>query len=182
MARSLAQPQAGTDSVITIDRNSQFSAGLSAIHAARHRVWKTRFSKLAGISMMSRICRDMEKFGGHHSTRRTAAMALLNVGSGLRYQAAAFGRSGVVVSRARPSAHTVISENSPSSADKVPLRGPHRVAIYAARDACAPTPLDRVIDADDHRTAGQQAIQHMPSGIDPAPRGSDGTAVPHPAP
>jgi hypothetical protein len=66
--------------------------------------------------MMSPICRDMEKFGGHQSTRRTAAMASLNVGSGLRYQAAAFGRSGVVVSRARSSAHTVISENSPSSA------------------------------------------------------------------
>jgi hypothetical protein len=69
--------------------------------------------------MMSPICRDMEKFGGHQSTRRTAAMASLKVGSCLRYQAAAFGRSAVVVSRARPSAHTVISENSPSSAGVV---------------------------------------------------------------
>jgi hypothetical protein len=34
-------------------------------------------SKLVGISMMSPICRDMEKFGGHQSTRRTAAMASL---------------------------------------------------------------------------------------------------------
>jgi hypothetical protein len=59
---------------------------------------------------------DMEKFGGHQSTRRTAAMASLNVSSCLPYQAAAFGRSAVVVSRARLSAHTVISENSPSSA------------------------------------------------------------------
>ena len=94
-------------------------ARLSAIQAARHRVWKTRFSKLVGISVMSPICRDMEKFGGHQSTRRTAAMASLNVGSCLRYQAAAFGRRAVVVSRARPSAHTVISENSPSSAGVV---------------------------------------------------------------
>ena len=80
---------------------------------------ETRFSKLVGISMISPIGRDVEKFGGHQSTRRTAAMASLNVGSCLRYQAAALGRSAVVVSRARPSAHTVISENSPSSAGVV---------------------------------------------------------------
>ena len=44
----------------------------------------------------------MEKFGGAHSTRRTAAMASLNVGSDLLYHAATFGRSAFAVSRARP--------------------------------------------------------------------------------
>src|ERR1700743_842898 len=87
------------------DHSTEFSvrlsARLSAFQAARHRVWKTRFSKLVGISMMSPIGRDTEKFGGHQSTRRTAAMASLKVGSCLRYQPAAFGRSAVVVSRAR---------------------------------------------------------------------------------
>ena len=61
--------------------------------------------------MISPIGRDLEKFSGHQSTRRTAALASLTVGSCLQYQAAAFGRSAVVVSRARPSAHTVIREN-----------------------------------------------------------------------
>ena len=61
----------------------------------------------------------MEKFGGAHSTRRTAAMMSLNVSSCLRYQAAVFGRSAVAVSRARPSAHIVISENNPSNAGGV---------------------------------------------------------------
>ena len=81
------------------------SAWLSAIQAARQRVWKTRFSKLTAIVMVSPGCRDIEKFGGAHSTRRTAAMASLNVGSDLRYQAATFGRSTFVASRAAPSAH-----------------------------------------------------------------------------
>ena len=46
-------------------------------------------------------------------------MASLKVGSDLRYQAAACGRIAVTVSRARPPAHAVISENSPSSAGAV---------------------------------------------------------------
>ena len=46
-------------------------------------------------------------------------MASLNVGSDLRYQAATFGRSTLVASRARLSAHTVISENNPSNAGVV---------------------------------------------------------------
>src|SRR6201998_126539 len=94
-------------------------ARLSAIQAARQRVWKTRFSNPAAIVMVSSGCREMEKLGGAHSTRRTAAMASLNVGSDLRYHAATFGRSVFAASRARPSAHTVISENNPSSAGVV---------------------------------------------------------------
>ncbi len=61
----------------------------------------------------------MDKCGGAHSTRRTAAMASLNVGSCLLYHAAAFGRSAVAVSRTRLSAHTVISENNPNRAGVV---------------------------------------------------------------
>ncbi len=44
---------------------------LSAFHAARHRVWKTRFRRLAGIVMVSPGCRDIDKFGTVQSTRRT---------------------------------------------------------------------------------------------------------------
>ena len=69
--------------------------------------------------MVLSVCRDMEKFGGAHSTRRTAAMASLNVGSDLLYHAATFGRSAFAASRARPSAHTVISENNPNNAGVV---------------------------------------------------------------
>ena len=69
--------------------------------------------------MTSPGCRDIDKSGGNQITRRTAAIASLKVGSCLRYQAAAFGRSAVATSRARSSAHTVISENSPSSAGVV---------------------------------------------------------------
>ncbi len=69
--------------------------------------------------MTSPGCRDIDKSGGNQSTQRTAAMASLNVGSCLRYHTAALGRSAVAVSRARPSAHTVISENNPSSAGVV---------------------------------------------------------------
>src|SRR5208282_5213329 len=95
------------------------SARLSAFQAARHRVWRTRFSKTAGILTVSPACRDIDKFGGAQSTRRTAAMASLNVGSCLRYHAAAFGRSAEAVSRTKLSAHTVISENNPSKAGVV---------------------------------------------------------------
>ena len=42
------------------------------------------------------------------------------------------------------------------------LRGAHRITIDSARaDPSAPAALDRVINADHHRTGGQQAIQHM---------------------
>ena len=75
-----------------------------------------RLSKLAAISTVSAGCREVEKFGGAQSTRRTAAMASLNVGSDSLYHAAAFGRSAVAVSRTSASAHTVISENNPRSA------------------------------------------------------------------
>jgi hypothetical protein len=68
---------------------------------------------------VSPSCRHMDKSGGTQSTRRTAAMASLNVGSCLRYQALAFGRSVVAAPRAKPSAHTVISENNPSRAGVV---------------------------------------------------------------
>ena len=69
--------------------------------------------------MVSPGCRDMDKFGGVHSTRRTAAMASLNVGSDLAYHAATFGRSAFAALRAKPSAHTVIRENNPSNAGVV---------------------------------------------------------------
>ena len=97
----------------------RLSARLSAIQAARQRVWRTRFSKAAGIVTVSASCRDMDKSGGVQSTRRTAAMASVNVGSCLRYHAAAFGRSAVALARARLSAHTAISENNPSKAGVV---------------------------------------------------------------
>ena len=56
------------------------SARLSAFHAARHRVSMNRFSKRTGISTTSLACRDADKSGGVQSTRRTAAIASLNVG------------------------------------------------------------------------------------------------------
>ncbi len=46
-------------------------------------------------------------------------MASLNVGSFLQYHAAVFIFSALPASRANPSAHTVISENNPSSAGVV---------------------------------------------------------------
>jgi len=72
-----------------------------------------------GISTVSPDFRDVEKSGGHQGTRRTAAIASLNVGPSLRYQAAMFGRSAEALSRARPLAHTVIKENRPSGAGVV---------------------------------------------------------------
>src|ERR1019366_4964388 len=45
----------------------------------------------AGISTYPRLCRDIDKSGGHHRTRRTAAMVSLNVTSDLAYQAAVLG-------------------------------------------------------------------------------------------
>jgi hypothetical protein len=56
-------------------------------------------------------------------------------------------------------------QRQPSQAtglDEVPLGGPHRVAIDAAcLDLRAPPALDRVVDADDDRPAGQQPVQQM---------------------
>jgi hypothetical protein len=103
--------------------------------AAKQRVWKTRFSNPAAIVIISPGFRDMEKFGGAHSTRRTAAVVSLNVDSDLLYHAATFGRSAFAASRARPSAHTVISENNPSNAGVVAgSRGPTTVAASPRRD------------------------------------------------
>jgi hypothetical protein len=76
-------------------------ARLSAFQAARHRVCRTRFSKLAGIVTVSPPCRDVDKFGGAQSVRRAAAMASLNVKSFLGYHAVAFGRSELALSRAK---------------------------------------------------------------------------------
>ena len=42
--------------------------------------------------MISLLCRDMHKFGGHQRARRTPAMASLKVGSRLSYHAAVRGR------------------------------------------------------------------------------------------
>ena len=47
-----------------------------------------RFSKWIGISVVSEPDRDVEKLGGDHKTRRTAAIASLKVGWRLLYQAA----------------------------------------------------------------------------------------------
>ena len=82
----------------------------------------------------------------------------------------------------------------PAGLDEVPLRGPDRVTIDAARlDLRSPPPLDGVVDADHHRPARQQPVQHVqqqpsrhrfqsPSVPDPAPHGSGGTAAPDPTP
>ncbi len=67
------------------------SARLSASQAASERVSTNRLSKRTGITTVSVIVRDMEKSGGDHSTRRTAAIASLKVGSFFRYHAAAWG-------------------------------------------------------------------------------------------
>ena len=60
--------------------------------------------------MLSELDRDMEKPGGDHKTRRTAAIASLNVGWCLLYQAAGWVRTTVVGSRINPCAQTVTSE------------------------------------------------------------------------
>ncbi len=70
------------------------SARLSAIYAARQRASTSRFSSRAGISTFSACCRDQEKSSGVQRTRRTAAIASLNVGWDLSYQAAAWGADG----------------------------------------------------------------------------------------
>jgi hypothetical protein len=46
--------------------------------------------------MLSEFDRDMEKLGGDHKTRRTAAIASLNVGGCLLHQAAGWGRTTVL--------------------------------------------------------------------------------------
>ncbi len=56
-------------------------ARLSASQAARERVSTNRLSRRTGIMTVSAIVRDIEKSGGDHSTRRTAAIASLKVGS-----------------------------------------------------------------------------------------------------
>src|ERR1700751_4909481 len=83
---------------------------LSAIQAARHRVSTNRFSKVIGISMLSEPDRDMEKLGGDHKTRRTAAIASLKVGWCLLYQAAGWGRMTGLDCCINPCAPTVTSE------------------------------------------------------------------------
>src|SRR4051794_3872155 len=117
---------------------------LSAFQAARHRVWKTRLSKVVGILTVSPGFRDIDKSGGSQSTRRTAAMASLKVGSCLGYQAAAFGCNRVVLSRARASAQTVISETIPSRAGVVRriARSDHWRCVSTPR--CARTSWDVV--------------------------------------
>jgi hypothetical protein len=67
-----------------------------------------------------RLCWDIDKSGGHHRMRRTAAMASLNMTSDLAYQAAALGWMN------QPDlfnllAQMVTSEKSPKSAG-APLR------------------------------------------------------------
>src|SRR4051794_21553265 len=68
-----------------------------------------------GISMVAWPGRDIDNSTGHQSARRTAAMASLKVGSGLAYQAAVRGCGAVVASPINSPAHSVTSENNPSS-------------------------------------------------------------------
>src|SRR6516165_6831075 len=86
------------------------SARLSAFQAARHRVSTNRFNKVTGISMLSQPDRHIEKLGGDHKTRRTAAIASLKVGWCLLYQAAGWGRTTVLDFCVNPCAQTVTSE------------------------------------------------------------------------
>jgi hypothetical protein len=60
--------------------------------------------------MYSGSDRDMEKLGGDHKTRRTAAIASLNVGWFMSYQATGWGRTAVPGFRINPCAQTVTSE------------------------------------------------------------------------
>jgi hypothetical protein len=95
------------------------SARLSAFYAARERVVTSRSKRRRGINTVSVIVRDIEKFGGDQSTRRTAAMASVKVGSFFWYQAAACERRFPPLASARPLAQTVINENNPSNAGVV---------------------------------------------------------------
>jgi hypothetical protein len=60
--------------------------------------------------MHSEPDRDMEKLGGDHRTRRTAAIASLKVGWCLLYQAAGWGRTAVLSFLINACAQTVTSE------------------------------------------------------------------------
>src|SRR5215213_3342659 len=84
-------------------------------HAAYATVWTSLCSGVVAISMVPWLGRDIEKCGGHHSARRTAAMASLKVGSCLSYQAAPCARRAAVGAAASWPAQSVTSENSPSS-------------------------------------------------------------------
>ena len=95
------------------------SARLSAFQAAWQRVSVSLCSRAAGISTVSMPRRDMDKPGGRHRARRTAAMASLKVGSRLPYQAAVRVRTAPVGARASSSAQTATKENNPSSAGVV---------------------------------------------------------------
>jgi hypothetical protein len=54
--------------------------------------------------------RDMEKSGGDHNARRTAAIASLKVGWCLLYQAAGWGRTAVLGFGINPCVQLVTSE------------------------------------------------------------------------
>jgi hypothetical protein len=60
--------------------------------------------------MLSESDRDMEKLGGDHKTRLTAAITSLNLGWCFLYQAAGWGRTTVLGWRIIPCAQTVTSE------------------------------------------------------------------------
>jgi hypothetical protein len=60
--------------------------------------------------MLSEPDRDMEKLGGDHNVRRTAAIASLKVGWCLLYQAAGWGRTMVLDWHINPCAQRVTSE------------------------------------------------------------------------
>ena len=78
-------------------RECRPSAGLSAFHAARPIVSTYRLNKETGTSMLSEPWWDIEKLGGDHKTRRTAAITSLKFGFCLLYQAAGWGRTAVLV-------------------------------------------------------------------------------------
>jgi hypothetical protein len=67
----------------------QVSARLWPFHAAQHGVLIRLLIIVSGIFMRSGRPRDISKLGRLRSSRRTAAIALLKVGRGFRYQLAA---------------------------------------------------------------------------------------------
>jgi hypothetical protein len=83
-------------------------ARISAFQTAKAQTLHESSNKRAGISTLSVCCRDMEKSCGVQSTRRTAAIASLNVGWVLWYQAAGDVRTAVPGVPINPCAQMVI--------------------------------------------------------------------------
>lgn len=89
--------------------------------------------RAVGISTRSGLSRDIDKFGALHSSRRTAAIASLKVGSSLRYQAADLGRRQAT--KVGSAAQSVTSENIPNSVGVI--------RAMARSDHCRPVSTSR---------------------------------------